>query len=808
MDYAKKFAACGYYVFPIIKKASKQFQPIGWAGNEVKDDKKHLSIQASNDVSVVDSWDEIVAEKYQGLVSGFGVVGRDVIIVDVDVKGDRNGVEYYDTLAKEFGFPKSKLVVKTKSGGIHLYFARPKKFKNQKLKSVSDIKIHGQAYIGVDIRGDGGFVRGPTSSGEWVEGEYTIIRGNPSDELSELPEEFLSHIVKASSIKQTDDADSIIVRDEITDDDEVRQQLKRGELPDKVPEGSRNESFFIFINALKSKGFNRSTARALADQLADRCENKDDLHESVDIDDMIERVFEVDSNNPYDIASDIMARGFYQLTNYQSGKIMYILPHQNPYLTSRYPHAANSMRELMSKYERVVVAPTGREKKVNPIDLIIPRITDDYKVDSVSFKPGSPEVFTMGADFDSAKYLNTYRPPPVSTPPNEVDYTVFNDEFKVLISRIFGPPGTDEYQLGLDFPAWLLQNPGIKMSIAPMLLSKVRGVGKSLFFNLMQLVLGSNAMGDPQGRMVKLEEMTGRFFNPTSALLNMVDEVQFGLHRNVRQEMSTFWRHLKNIVTAETQSVEIKNGPTLQLPNSAGLILAGNSDGFVPMEEGDRRIWVIDNNAKELEPGVVDRLFDIVKGTGSCRNPHVRIKLIESLRHCLRTHQIAIPLDTVRAPMSDLKVAMIRSSMTDAEDWLMRYFEDHENLLAKFPLTSHSALRYILQTSDQIMDESWRDSAESLIRDFKRKGILRKINRGGKQRKFNNIPTVLITGDVAMASKADTLYAIDGLSDYDNYSDDEIRMKYFQNLQTLKRPKLMDGKNSVDVNELMRSGNA
>lgn len=778
--YAHLFAENGFKVFPLINTKNGPIKPFGWTGKKVKVDKEHLAIAATSDLTEVDQWDEIVETKYNSTVAGYGVLGAGCIIIDVDIKDGKPGLESFEALFKAFELPKCSLVVKSKSGGFHFYYARPKSFARRHAKSVSDLKIYGTEYKGLDIRGDGGFVVGPESAGKWEAGSYTLMRGTPDAELSELPEKLMD--VFSQSSTQYNDLDSITVV-KGSDEDDYRTKLKNGELPESVPKGGRNEGFFLFINALKGKGVSRSGAKALAQQLAARCEG-DDLDESVNIDDMIGRVFEVDSDNPYDIASDILGRGFYQIINYKN-KPFYCLPQENPYITTRRPHDAATMKELMAKYARVVVTGSGKEKLINPMDVILPRIPDEFKVDSIGFKPGTGPVFSIGSDANATTFMNTYREPELNLDVAEIDDDIWQDFLK-LVTRIFGEAGTENHTLGLDFLSWLLQRPGEKMSITPLLLSKVRGVGKSLYFNLIHQILGVNKFGDGQAKMVKLDEITGRFFDPTSCLVNLVDEVQFGIHKNVRQEFNNFWRHLKNLVTAEVIPVEAKGGSTMQMPNTAALMMAGNTDGFIPMEEMDRRVWIIDTHAPVLEVGYVDKLFDIIKGTNSCRNPYERLRLIKSIRRNLATRKIEMDLGTIRAPMTEQKIEMVRQAMTDQEEWLVNYFEQGINLLAVESILSHSSLLYIIRMGDKILHEKWREDAELIVRDLKRKGLITPVRRNGSIRKMTNVPVVLPNGEVAMPNSNEILYYINMIENHDDKSDDDLRKMFYRNLQTLK----------------------
>lgn len=785
--YARLFAENGFKVFPLINSKTGTTKPFGWTGKKVKEDKQHLAIAATSDLSEIDDWDETVRKKYGSTVAGYGVLGAGCVVVDIDVKNDKPGLKSFEALFEKFDLPKCALVVKSKSGGFHFYYGRPKAYKNKHVKSVSDLKIQDISYEGLDIRGDGGFVVGPNRAGTWAQGEYVLIRGTPDLNLGELPVSLMESISATTSMHN--DLDSITVVK--PDEDDYRTKLKNGELPDVLPKGARNEGFFLFINALKSRGISRTAARALADQLAARCEG-DDLGDSVNIDDMIERVFEVDSDNPYDIAADILARGFFQIINYKN-KPFYCLPEENPYLTSRRPHDSATMKELLAKYARIVVTGSGKERLVNPMDVLLPRIPDEYKVDSIGFKPGAGAVFSIGSDSKATRFMNMYNAPETDISAEELDEDIWDDFIK-LITRIFGEPGTDNHTLGLDFLSWLLQRPGEKMSITPMLLSRVRGVGKSLYFNLINQIMGVSKFGDGQAKMVKLDEITGRFFDPTSCLVNLVDEVQFGIHKNVRQEFNNFWRHLKNLVTAEVIPVEVKGGATMQMMNTAALIMAGNTDGFIPMEEMDRRVWVIDTHAPVLEVGYVDKLFDVIKGTNSCKNQYERLRLIKSLRHKLMTRKIQMNLATIRAPMTEVKQEMVRQSLTDQEDWLVTYFEQGINLLGVEPVLTHSSLLYILRMGDKILHEKWREDAELIIRDLKRKGLITPVRRKGAIRKLKNVPLVLPNGEVAMPNSEEQLFYINMLNNLDEESDDDLRKMFYRNLQTLKhrRSKVTD----------------
>lgn len=800
-EFAKKFARNGFYVFPTYKtKNSTYAKPYGWTGSPVREEgKQGLAIPATTHELEIDSWDEQLKTKYKSELSGYGVLGKGIVIFDIDVKDDKGGVENFEELRKIYNIPSATLMARSKTGGFHLFFAKPKAFEKSHIKSVASITIHGRRFEGVDVRGDGGYVQGATAEGTWQPGVYTIVKGSPESKLVELPEELVQYLVAAHF---GSDLDAMTAIGNSLKTNDVASILRRGELPDSVPDGARNESFFIYLSALKGKGLDRDTAKQLALQLAERCENKATLWESVNLDDMLDRIFEKTTENPYDIAIDMVQRGLYQLMNYKS-KLTYIMPVDNPYILSKSAHDLSAMRELMSKYTRGVTGSDGKTRQINPMDVAIRRIPDNQKADTIGYKPGSPDVFTMNDDPNGKRYLNMYQAPYIPKSDSGLAIEIYERDFKLLISRIFGVEGSDEFQLGLDFCAWFLQYPELKCVIAPYLMSTNRGVGKSLFLNILTRVFGVSRDGERQARMVKLDDLSGRFFNPTGCLLNIVDEVQFAVHRNMRQETSQFWRHLKNIITADTVPVEIKGGGNFNVPNTAGLIMAGNKGGHFPIEELDRRVWIIDNNPPILERGTVDSLFDIVLRSGTVNGTAQRQKGIDAIRYGLYHHNIRNALDSIRAPMSDLKMEMMKASMTDFEEWVYDYFNDPENLMAATPIITRSMFVYMMQVSDQVTNERWRDEAEAMFRDTKRRGAFQPIKSNNITVQFVNIPHVTRNGDIIMPDRKETLYTTRDHGSFDNVKAEIVRQALFRNLHMISKWKresvVRVNKSSIDL---------
>lgn len=799
LDFAKRYAKQGYFVFPTYRgRQGQQMKPFGWALNQLDDlSKKAKAIPATNLEIEIDQWAEKLKQHYNTEMTGFGVLGRGIIILDLDVKKGKDGANQYEILRNQFKIPACQFIVRTRSGGFHLYFKKPKKYKTTHVKSLVNINVAGHIYDGIDVRGDGGFVQGPNREGDWEPESYTITKGGPEVELSELPEELIMYFLGAST---TTDLDSLMaVEVNASKANDMLSVLRRGELPEIIPDGQRNEAFFVFVNALKAKGLDREIAKVMCLELAKRCEHPETLLLSVNIDDMLDRVFEKSIDNPYDIGLDLVQRGLYMLTGHGS-KPKYVILNENPYIRATTPHDLNSMKEMMLRYTRNVTGPDGKTKTVNPMEIAVKRIPPDQIVDTIGFKAVDVPVYQMNMG-QGTRFLNTYQKPYVPDIPTNT--RAFN-EFKILLTRIFGPEGSPDFQLGLDFCAWFIQKPTIKPAISIYLISEKRGVGKSLFLNLMTYLLGVNKLGERQGRVRNLTDLTKRFFNPTGCLLNIVDEVQFSVHKNMRQESAEFWRVLKNLVTANTLEIEIKNGGSFNVVNTAGLILAGNKGSRFPIEEYDRRLWIIDNNAQVMNVGTVDMLYSIANDTNQF-TPDEKIQGIESIRWFLNQHEIVNDLSTIRAPMTAVKEEMYRASMTDEEEWFLDYFSNRSNLLAATPIISKSAFLYIISAHPEIPSERWRENAAHMFREAVRRGHLKAVKReSGTSIQFTESFGVTTMGDVFRLNKSDTLYITRDFEEMAKLSKSEIFNLFRVNLASISQYKTeaLNRKESVTTADL------
>jgi hypothetical protein len=164
----EQYIDAGYGVFPVVELATpqstkKRIRPAmpGW--KNAKTDLKYIEPEAL------------------GLAFGVVLTDKDVVL-DVDPGRFVNGVNQLTELWRVLELPKQfeNLIVKTWSGGYHLYFRKPKhlRFKN------GGLVYNGLEFPAIDIKTKGGFVVG---AGSIIRGkQYRIARGGINN-ITELP---------------------------------------------------------------------------------------------------------------------------------------------------------------------------------------------------------------------------------------------------------------------------------------------------------------------------------------------------------------------------------------------------------------------------------------------------------------------------------------------------------------------------------------------------------------------------------------------------------------------------------------------
>ncbi|MGO3778017.1 MAG: bifunctional DNA primase/polymerase [Canibacter sp.] len=152
---ASKLASNGVPVFPVWSESKRPTT-------------RHGFHDASTDIDQIEAWWSSTSEASLAIPTG---QASGVVVVDVDVHGRVNG---YDAAArtKRAGLLSGwELMVRTPSGGMHLYYPATDAAEQRSWQSASS---------GIDFRGDGGYIIIPPSArmiGNHLE-RYTVERVN------------------------------------------------------------------------------------------------------------------------------------------------------------------------------------------------------------------------------------------------------------------------------------------------------------------------------------------------------------------------------------------------------------------------------------------------------------------------------------------------------------------------------------------------------------------------------------------------------------------------------------------------------
>ena len=220
LEAALECARKGYPVFPL---AVGKKTPI----------KKGWPDSASSDEDTVR---EMFADTSYNLGVATGEVSR-LLVVDVDSYKEEEG---WRQLCSELSPLPDTYTVKTRAGGTHYYFEYPS---GRGIRNSA-----GKLAECVDIRAEGGYVVGPTS---WVQqddkgaaGKYDVI--NDVD-LAELPEDWIGRlvIISVSSSAKGHSVPELIPPSKFT-------------LPERIPDGTRNETLIRYAGQLRNKGLAES----------------------------------------------------------------------------------------------------------------------------------------------------------------------------------------------------------------------------------------------------------------------------------------------------------------------------------------------------------------------------------------------------------------------------------------------------------------------------------------------------------------------------------------------------------------------
>lgn len=567
---------------------------------------------------------------------GIGTVTHGFVVIDLDVREDKNGI---DALRDLPPLPTT-LTSKTPSGGRHLFFRIPAGLEIR--NSVSKVGP------GIDVRGTGGQVVLPPTvingkAYEWDSGGV-IMAELPASWLKLLTEE-PAKTAKATPLAapRTPASSRQTVRAlrDIAHEAERRAHYM-AQLDQPSIQGSGGNAVMMTA-AFRAKGMSRNTGEALAallewnERLASPPWSEHDLLRAIQ---NSEASFGegLDREKP---GSDEAPRAPAQDVAWVEAMQAYVA--RDPSTgTWDLGNPLGERAALMALISRGMPSKDAKEALRDCAVTIARRVECDP---------------TQGPTFrqDNQLVLNNYIPSAVRpAPPSQGSATHFPVLAEVIGFLTSGEPTAKKWLL--NWLAFAVQNPARQMRTVPVLYG-AQGTGKSLIARAMQALLG-----EMNSATIRNEDIKSKFTSHfVSKLFLVVGEIEAG---EVAHATSTL-----KYLTGEPQLVfEAKGSAAFFVPNRIKMLATSNQTLPVTLEgEADSR-WVL---FKQMTPPPADysaRMASLFDQATNQWNEKGRLELSAFLAYLL-----AYPVDVQLARsvhVNDARASAIEASRSSVEQFV------------------------------------------------------------------------------------------------------------------------------------------
>ena len=212
------------------------------------------------------------------------------------------------------------------------------------------------------------------------------------------------------------------------------------------------------------------------------------------------------------------------------------------------------------------------------------------RFERLTYQPGQPELPEDGR-------YNIWRPSAIEPKAGEVEW--FLQHMRYLI------PDEKERQQVLDFLAYLVQHPGIKIHFA-LVIQGLPGTGKSFVGQLMEIIIGLLNTSRPSNEELHSQWTTWQ----RQAQLVIVEE----LMTIGRQDLIN---KLKSVIADATIRIQEKYRNTYSLDNCLNFLMFTNHKDALKVELNDRRFFVVFSPALPKDPSYYAALFSHLQKDGA-----------------------------------------------------------------------------------------------------------------------------------------------------------------------------------------------
>lgn len=797
---AKEFQKAGFLIFPLFRNSSRPFsEPKGWQRfeNGLPSDGRTTPVKgetpATSDPSLLKEWESNPA------IIGYGICSPHHLVFDLDVKNNKNGVDQFEILRAKYNIPKPGLIVRSKSGGYHLFYNRSEALQGALVAKAVNITLNGnEQYLGVDLIANNGYVVGAEfEAGEWKQGEYRILKGSIND-LTVCPDEVIKGQVRQKGLPGPSMGEHLI---EFEADDETENlvaTIRSARIPDVIPVGNRDNLLTVFIGVLKSRKIPIETAKMLCETFISKCELNDDetretFAKSVDLDGKLARFYGivVDTNDPRVIARElVISAGVYKCLEQLPGSIALVATKPNPWLEKHVIYNETKARQDLLPYTKPIPE-SDNAKPVNPLDILL-RDASLPRVHSTGYYPKLSPTFIEPSD--GTERVNLYTPPKI--PPLRSRSNIVE-----LVQDLCDDLCGDLSEYVLDFMAHTVQKPHIKMNVAILLISTNQGTGKNTLIQVLKPIIGADNYLSVPGLMPLIEDKS---IILEGNVLIVFNEVARPSNRSQWTDMSKAVNKIKTSITDSSTQINPKYEKQRKITSYSNFFMLSNDPTPFDLGFDDRRIVVVNNNPPKMDK---DGRFKLL-GDFSHFDKNRQISeeqyadLTAELYEFFMTRKIQNNLEHGSAPMSEAKLEMVEGHYSPTVVAL-KSLRENRGSGAIAEVTSEDKLIYIVRNvlgykdfgKDRGKYDIWTPfiSAKIIERVYQKDGKRSKVLSGCPALlEREDFPLVAPVGSIKNPQKL--FQFCDKKIDWSGRVDGELREELWSDMDSIKH---QDGKKDV-----------
>lgn len=297
---------------------------------------------------------------------------------------------------------------------------------------------------------------------------------------------------------------------------------------------------------------------------------------------------------------------------------------------------------------KVVVAGKGGsertvEKRTAEVWLEHP---DRRSVATVTFRPGAGAVTTAPG---GQMALNSWGGFRFGAPPE--DWQARVAPFELHVRWLFG----EDADAFLDWLAQIAQKPGEPVSFAFLHIARSHGMGRNWIASVIgRVFVGYVALAFDLSATLR----TGYNGALAGKILAVVDEIDEGNSQRKYQ----IQQELKQLITEETRTINPKYGRQHREWNCCRVLIFSNSPAALPLEDDDRRVYVVQFDAEPKPPEYYRQLYSLRDDPA----------FIASVAQFLVQREISDFNAGGRPPMTPAKAALLDRCRSEAEQTLRK----------------------------------------------------------------------------------------------------------------------------------------